>query len=168
MSYKPKMVPDQPAANDPKYVVIELRERIAELEALQALDREYMDKAEIRISELEAQIQRDEKYRDELLYSRAECVERAEQLETRYSDAVAKHENELALRLEAALAALKGLYEYVLNDAAEFLSLVAPEGRPARGWQPSDGVIIPNKAAKEMWTKHLRARAEEAEERGQW
>jgi hypothetical protein len=33
VSYKPKMVPDQPAANDPKYVVIELRARIAELEA---------------------------------------------------------------------------------------------------------------------------------------
>jgi uncharacterized small protein (DUF1192 family) len=33
MSYEPKRAPDQPAANDPKYVVIELRARIAELEA---------------------------------------------------------------------------------------------------------------------------------------
>ena len=33
MSYERKLAPDQPAANDPKYVVIELRARIAELEA---------------------------------------------------------------------------------------------------------------------------------------
>ena len=33
MSYERKLAPDQLAANDPKYVVIELRARIAELEA---------------------------------------------------------------------------------------------------------------------------------------
>jgi ribosomal protein L37AE/L43A len=33
MSYERKMAPGQPAANDPKYVVTELRARIAEFEA---------------------------------------------------------------------------------------------------------------------------------------
>lgn len=33
MSYERKLAPDQPAANDPKYVVIEQRARIAALEA---------------------------------------------------------------------------------------------------------------------------------------
>jgi hypothetical protein len=81
MSYERKLAPDQPAANDPKYVVIELRARIAELEAhlktaAEALTKEveWREQAE---AELQAQV---EALADELVTS-GDRLKRAEQAE---------------------------------------------------------------------------------------
>ena len=56
MSYERKLAPDQPAANDPKYVVIELRARIAALEAIVGKQEEELHQGELRVAELEAKL----------------------------------------------------------------------------------------------------------------
>ena len=66
MSYERKRAPDQPAANDPQYVVIELRARIAALEAIVGKQEEELHQGELRVAELEA---KNEQWKD--LYMKA-------------------------------------------------------------------------------------------------
>ena len=52
MSYERKLAPDQPAANDPKYVVIELRARIAALEAIIGKQEEELHQGELEFNRM--------------------------------------------------------------------------------------------------------------------
>ena len=92
MSYERKRAPDQPAANDPKYVVIELRARIAALEAIVGKQEEELHQGELRVAELEAKLkwamglnaciehERAEQAEAELATKEKECQEQFRQL----------------------------------------------------------------------------------------
>ena len=89
MSYERKLAPDQPAANDPKYVVIELRARIAALEAIIGKQEEELHQGELRVAELEAE---NAGYKDgaqRLIESNTRLLKRAEQAEAE-REAIAK------------------------------------------------------------------------------